>query len=571
MADVRTSIAGLASLAREAEITKVQDLLDRERACFLVGESGSGKSALAKQIAEGNYDRRVWFAETMLDHDTERAFERAIDITHPFREILAASAQTCLIVFDSIERYSARAHRLACRFMQTVLAEGSGINAHILVTGQFEPATRILRGFIEAGLPPALHTAMPLALPSADAIQDLVAPIAELQWASLRPELRPLITNLKILDWLVAAARSGKAINPASIISVSYLIDELWRRWVEGETNQFARSHLLMRLGSLEGDTLLASVPRMQLEHSEQAVLGGLISSDLVRMRDQRVRFTHDMLGDWARLNVLLGEPSLSAPAVRARAKLPRWHRALRLYGQRLLEQADDGPEQWRQAIEGLEDNTEEGAIIRDLFLEALFLASNATELLERSWTALSAKGGRLLRLMLERFLFAATLPDPRIDSLAAAGERGQWEHLFRLPYWPYWRPMLIVLHAHRDEIAKIAPHGAAKLCSLWLKSVPVQFDDGRRMPWRREAAELSLVIGREIQARNAAGDYFSDGHDRSAYEPCSLPHRICQTKLPSFAWSLRSDAISVPTSLRALNRSTNGGASDDANISQPI
>jgi hypothetical protein len=75
MADVRRTIAGLSSLAREAEQTKVQNCLDRDRACLLVGESGSGKSALTKQIAETNYHRCVWFAETTLDHDTERAFE----------------------------------------------------------------------------------------------------------------------------------------------------------------------------------------------------------------------------------------------------------------------------------------------------------------------------------------------------------------------------------------------------------------------------------------------------------------------------------------------------------------
>jgi hypothetical protein len=38
-------------------------------------------------------------------------------------------------------------------------------------------------------------------------------------------------------------------------------------------------------------------------------------------------------------------------------------------------------------------------------------------------------------------------------------------------------------------------------------------------MPWRREAAELAVAIGREIQARNAEGNYFSDGQDKFAYE----------------------------------------------------
>ena len=359
-----------------------------------------------------------------------------------------------------------------------------------------------------------------------------------MQWVALRPELRPVFTNLKILDWLVAAARSGKAIDPASIIGVSYLVDALWERWVEGDTNQLSRSHLLMRLGTLEGDTLVANVPRMKLEHSEQAALAGLTSSDLVRIRDQRVRFTHDMLGDWARLNVLIGEPSLSAPSVRARAKLPRWHRAIRLFGQRLLEQANDGPERWRQAVEELEDGTEDGAIIRDQLVEALFLATNARALLDRSWAALTANSGRLLNLMLNRFMFAATLPDPRIGALLSPSEKtGEWDHLFRLPYWPYWGPMLTVLYTHRDEVARLVPHTAAKVCGLWLKSVPVELVDGQPMPWRQQAAELALAIGREVQALNAEGNYYSNGHNKAVYEAVlwaapELPDEVAQLSL---------------------------------------
>lgn len=440
MADVRSQISGLPPLPRDDARAKVRDCLNRDRACFLVGESGSGKSALARQIGETDYGRCIWFAETAIDCDTEAAFERDLGIAHPLCEILSVAPEPCLIVFDSFERYSPRAQRLANRWMQALLAENGPKHIHVLITGQIEPASKLIRSFVEAGLPPPLHRTTELDLPSADDVQSLLAPISELQWASLRPEIRPLLTNLKILDWLVAAARSGKTINPASIIGVSYLVDALWERWVAGDADQLGRSHLLMQLGTLEGDTLFASVPRMQLEQSAQAALASLTASDLVRIRDQRVRFTHDMLGDWARLNVLIGEPGLSAPSVRARAKLPRWHRAMRLFGQRLLEQADDGPERWRQAVEGLEDGTEEGAIIRDQLVEALFLATNAVALLQRSWDALTANRGRLLALMLERFMFAATLPDPRIGALSSATERtGEWDHLFRLPYWPYW------------------------------------------------------------------------------------------------------------------------------------
>jgi hypothetical protein len=309
MADIRNQISSLAPLPRDDARAKVLDCLNRDRACFLVGESGSGKSALAKQIGEADYGRCVWFSETAIDCDTEAAFEREIGIAHPLCEILSASPGKCLVIFDSIERYSARAKRLMLRWMQALLADNGPKHVHLIATAQIEPAPKLVRSFIEAGLSPALQRTTPLDLPSVDDVQGLVAPIAELQWASLRPELRPLLTNLKILDWLVAAACSGKAINPASIVGVSYLVDALWERWVEGDTDQLGRSQLLMRLGMLEGDTLLASVPRMQLEQSEQAALGSLTASDLVRIREQRVRFTHDMLGDWARLNVLIGDP----------------------------------------------------------------------------------------------------------------------------------------------------------------------------------------------------------------------------------------------------------------------
>jgi hypothetical protein len=520
MADIRTAIAGISPLARESERATIEACLDRDRAGLLVGESGSGKSALAKEIIAARYGRGVWFADTTLDYETEAEFERHIGITHPLVDVLAAAPGTCLVVFDSIERYSPRALRLACRFMQAIFAERGPQQVHALVTAQFELADRLIRSFVEYGLPSALHKATPLDRPSQSDVQSLVAPVAELQWASLRPELRPFLTNLKILDWVVAAARSGTAINDASFVGVTNLIDALWERWIEGDTNGLGRSHLLMRLGILEGDTLSASVPRMQLDQSEQAALGSLTSSDLVRLRDERVRFSHDLLGDWARMRVLVGEHDLSSPTIRDRASLPRWHRAVRLFGQRLLEQSSDGPQRWQQAVQALEDDSQAGGVIRDLFLESLFLATNAAQLLERSWAALSDNGGRRLNRMLNRFLFVATLPDPRIAALVQGEMDGlQWEHLFRLPFWPYWGPMLTVLHAHRAEVARLAPHTAAKVCSLWLKYMPVELSEGQPMPWRREAAELALATGREVQALNAEGNYFSDGHDKSVYE----------------------------------------------------
>ena len=46
-----------------------------------------------------------------------------------------------------------------------------------------------------------------------------------------------------------------------------------------------------------------------------------------------------------------------------------------------------------------------------------------------------------------------------------------------------------------------------------------MELGDGRPMPWRKDAAELALAIGREIQALNAEGHCYSDGHDKTVYE----------------------------------------------------
>jgi hypothetical protein len=519
MADIRTQIAGIPPLPRTDDHTRVQDCLDRNRACLEVGESGCGKSSLAKEIAESRYGRAVWIGESTLDHDTAAVFERAIGVHHPVAEILTALPGRCLVVFDGIDRYPPRALRLACRLMQGLLDEAGPQHVHVLVTAQFEGVNRLIRRFVELDVPPALRSATPIDRPSQNDVEILVASIPELTWASLRPELRPLLTNLKVLDWVVAAARSGTAIDDPSFIGLTYLIDALWERWIEGDSDGLGRSRALMHLGTLEGDTLATGVPRMLFEASEQPALGALAGSDLVRLRDERVHFSHDLLGDWARLRVLVGEQSFASGASRDRANLPRWHRAVRLYGQRLLEQSADGAERWQQTIAGLGDDSSTGSVIRDLFLESLFLANNAAALLERSWPALCANGGRLLNRMLNRFLFVATLPDPKVAALIQAEpDGGQFEHLCRVPYWPYWGSLLTVLHANRADVVQLAPINGAKVCALWLKEMPLELSRGQPMPWRREAAELALAIGREIQALNAEGNYFSNGHDKTAY-----------------------------------------------------
>ena len=471
----------------------------------------------------------------MLDHDARSEVERALHLNQPIVEIVRSSPVPCLIVFDGLEGYPERALRVAAHLVRDIHGSAAAGHAHFLFSAQVETASRTIRRMAELGTPPHLLEVTAVTRPSEEDVSAIARQIPRLGWVARRSELRPLLTNLKILDWCARTLQAGSISQDQPVLGLTALIDLLWEHWAEAGDDSLARSHVLMQIAALEAETLSASVPRASLGHSEQLTLPGLIGSDLIRLREERVRFSHDLLGDWARMRVLIGENPITSADGRKRAELPQWHRAIRLFAQRLLEKSGDGVEEWRRAIEGLKDEEASATLLRDLFLEALFLATNAAELLERSWAVLAANGGRLLNRLLDRFLFVGTLPDPRLSHFAdTAEDAARFEHLLRVPFGPYWGPVLTVLGAHLPEVASVAPYNAARVCSLWLRTTPVELRAGLPTPWRREAAELSLTVAREIQARNAEGNYYSGKHDRTAYEAAlyaapDLPREIGQ------------------------------------------
>lgn len=519
MADVRADIGGLASLPREETLAAIQTALEARGACFLAGELGSGKSALAKQIATKHYRRVLWFTPQMLDHP-RLDVESALQLSHPIAEIVSSSPGPCLIVFDAVESYTENALRMAARIMCDIHDLAGSSPGHLLFSAQVEGAGRTIRRLTEFGAPRHLLETTPVPRPLEAEVTQIARRVPRLGWAVRRPELRPLLTNLKILDWCARTLQTASIRQDHPVRGVTAIIDLLWEHWAERGEDSLARSHLLMRIATLEPERLSSGVPRLSLTHNEQEALSGLIGSDLVRLRDERVRFSHDLLGDWARMRALLGDEPLTSESGRKRAAMPQWHRAIRLFAQRLLEKSGEGVEEWRSMIDELGDDQQSSALLRDLFLEALFLATNATELLERGWGVLAANYGQLLNRLLNRFLFVATLPDPRLSQIAeTAQDVTRFEHLFRIPFAPYWGAVLAILHAHLPEVASLAQYTAARVCSLWLKTTPVELRTGQSTPWRREAAELSLAIAREIQARNAEGGDYSDEQDREAYQ----------------------------------------------------
>jgi hypothetical protein len=518
MAEVETRIAKLAQLPRATDRKSIGQRLASAGTCVLVGESGSGKSGLAKEIALADYPRTIWLSANVLDQESPLDFEGAIGLHHPLIEVLASAPSQCLVIFDGIEGCTDRALRLIARIATDIFASRA-THVHLLFSLQFQSADAKLRRLATLGMPAETLEITPIGRATPGEIQALLAPFPDLQWLALRPQLGPLLTNLKVLDWFASIPPAAQGAVDQQYVGLTAVIDHLWQVWTESPADGLARSHLLMKLATMEAETLSRGVPRTQLAPTEQATLAGLLQSGLIRIRDDRVSLAHDLLGDWARLRVLMAEDA-GSPSTQDRAASPRWQQAIRLFGQQLLEGSADGHARWRQSVESVKAGSAPAELLRDLFLDALFQASNAIELLNRTWDSLSAGNGVLLNRLLDRFLFVASLPDPRLAALSADQEEAtRFEHLLRIPFWPYWGPLLAVLHARRNDVVRLAPYTSAKICALWLRTTPDELRPNSPTPWRSEAAALALDIAREIQARNAEGHYYAGDNDRGVYE----------------------------------------------------
>jgi hypothetical protein len=217
IANINIKISGTAQLDRSDQRAKIAALLAAKRTCILVGELGSGKSALAKQLSTESYARSVWLSDSDIDHKTALDFERAIGVRHPLSQILFASPESCLVIFDGLEGYSADALHTAT-IIKELFSNPAADHVHVLLTVQPEAAARLMRDFVRLGVPDGALNTTTLDRPSDDELNTLLAELPKLNWITLRPEIRPLLANLKVLDLTAQTLHSDKALGDRPLV-----------------------------------------------------------------------------------------------------------------------------------------------------------------------------------------------------------------------------------------------------------------------------------------------------------------------------------------------------------------
>jgi len=467
-------------LAGHLELTRPEEQLPScsQPITALVGASGSGKTVLAKQVAlrVASAGHAVWLTPEDLNGKLLSLQFSDLGLRHSFPELIEHSiASSGVIVVDGIERLDQEG-----LLNLAVLLKRAGIESGFAWTFVF---TCVVDSWerMHLSLKRAYGKALNVVVETVEFRftehrKQIVGAFPNISQMLLRQQLASVFSNLKMLDLVLTNAAEDTESN--TWVGETDILEWYWTQHIQGGADGVARSRLMQKMACIEADEFLVAVPIGSFEIAECQIAEGLISDQVVWSRGERFGFEHDLFGDWARARFLLSRQEDIAEISREYSLNPRWHRAIRLFGLRLLE-GEAGVQKWEQLVFRLAPEDTQ-RVESDLVLESVVFAGNAEELLREVWAKLVADDGKLLNRLLSRFLHSATLH----DSVASDPSRPA---LKRVPFWPLWLPVLRVLGEKRAEAILIATEKVTRIADLWLK---FSFEN---WPLRNEAGQILL------------------------------------------------------------------------------
>lgn len=512
---VPNAIGGI-HVSRAEFVTELESLVSANKHVTVLGSSGCGKSAVVKELVEGQLAGETvlwWHASVFDDVSDYAAFERDLGLQHRLRDLLQnTSSSTPLLVIDGIDRiYQDKAYRTLSALIRNLGYQSQDSPWRVILTCQSEEWDRVRKRLAEVNLDNFAWQSFFVRdfQPDKEDLSPVWEQYPALRSLFLQDRLRPVLCKPIVLNALAMNAAELQEDIAKTWLGESDVIDWFWDNVVRRREPEAIRSEMLMVLGEKQADRLEHDVPERELpnlEHLSELKKDGLC----VSRPNDRVTFCHDIYGDWARLRRLMQLEQKAVPFIKQRLKSPMWHRVIRLYGLRLVEQNTDLA-MWQLAFEALGSENDVDNIAQLLLLDSAILAANAPLILERLSSVLLANQGKLLRTLLQRFLHVATLPDPRMQAMA---DQEGWDthetaaH-FRIPNWPLWPAMIRFLHNHKEQVIAVVAGNVSEIADKWLRETPVGF------PLRKEAAELGVLVAErllhgEMAVGTQIGDYKS-------------------------------------------------------------
>lgn len=512
------SIGGVLGLDRAPLAKSIETPEHNDRCVVLVGGSGNGKSVLAKNWALKTSGHVLWIRAA--DLATQGGLRAAFDLKHDIAELLQHSSQPSRMVLDGLDKcFEDHAFDEAARALGAGTAATARDRWQIVITCCPEDWERVRRNLIRRGVFLKVET-VPIDYFTSAELNEACKRVPALTGLTQRPHLLPILRWPKALDLVATYGHDTQDVSKWA--SESDFSRWFWENIICQEAAASFRDRVARKLAVHLGDRTLAAAATDLFDKDELEVLRDLARENHVEIdRDRKlVRFTHELLADWARTRELQVQSANVGPFLQQRLHSPLWHRAVRYHALDLLERNIDAAA-WLGLFQQFHSGSTADELAQNLLLEAPIFALNQSATLERLWPLLDAEQGKLLVRFLRQFLRVGTVPDQMILRLLAdeSPERMlDFAARYRSPWPPYWFGVMAFLGQHVERVTALAPEETADLCLLWLRLF--------RATKHGMAAAASLAVTAARQF------YLSEGRGRSSHHETSPGEKICRALL---------------------------------------
>tara|TARA_R110002073_G_scaffold154858_8_gene310097 strand:+ start:26815 stop:31980 length:5166 start_codon:yes stop_codon:yes gene_type:complete len=479
-------IGGKLHLTRIGAVKSLDSQLDSsdDDPLVVIGESGVGKSTIVADVLE----RRALWRPLFFRVDTAiNLVEESPDLFQPFdlREVLEGnSCPRSMLVVDGVEQVATQSQiRSLAKFLR---AGTEGRRWRVVITCQREHFPRITQVLSDLNLDISTWHKVPIGDITYDDIEVVVKAFPSLRRVLLQPKLPTLYLRPVIVDALIRAA-SERELESMSAVGESDLIHWIWEHRIAGTCGTNV-SNLLLELARQQADQGELETSELSLSGYSDAIDKALKASLLTRRRG-KLRFTHDLYADWARMLWLRASGREQPQNLVKRSIEPRWHRAIRTFAVDLLEQ-NESVSEWQDHI-----TKQSGA--SDLFLDGLLFAADPAKLLTKVRSILLEDRAALAKRLARRAMVVCTGPGLLEIRKRMKGEPvSAFVRTYKRdpkPFYDSLGPLIDFFASTMDAVVECLPLEVLALSHLWLERT------GDEWPSRKPAAEISLTISESI------------------------------------------------------------------------
>lgn len=475
--EVGTAI-GATHLSRGNLQRSIQEAWTTGRAVLVHGNSGVGKSSAIRSWLEAHPDRPYLF---LAPEDIEELQERPVlrSLWHPLSEVLAAHrAKTGVLVIDGIDSSLNPLVQDSVRgCLRATRPPESGWQ--LIVSSQTQHIERALAGLVGTGIDaPERVQIGPL---DVDECRELMGALPVLR--TLLATLGSLFATPQVLSLLV---QSGATI-AADWVGESDALEAWWNAVFRAQPDEMRLRRVAESIARQMADRRRQEIPTRDLSDSETGLLSLLARLGVLRVSDDQVRFSHDIIGDFIRSrhlgSLLTGESEQLAPLL----LLPEWRNAGVLLAGALMEKAArTGNAERVRGFLAL------GTTMCDLLAERALTVPYSGRLLD-VLSPLLSEGGLGARLVLTAWRIA-TEPAalrPESEKQLTAPQRNWAASSLRLPEPNRWTAIVGWLVKHEAVLRPLAARDLVRIARASL-----EFVEGA--PYSSELASLALAIAGE-------------------------------------------------------------------------